>query len=91
MFEFASEHARLGFRLNEFALRILENDELSNFVNKNGTKLCKEGAVNEFEKAVLKQVLENAKVAEKSVESRKEIKESFDLVAHFDTYDYKFF
>jgi hypothetical protein len=59
MFEFASENARLGFKLNEFALRIMENDELSTFVNKIGTKLCKEGIVNDFERAVLKQVLEN--------------------------------
>ena len=90
MFEFASENARLGFKLNEFALRIMENDELSGFVNKIGTKLCKEGMVNDFERAVLRQVLENAKVEEKAKEGRKDIKESLDLAAYFDRFDYNF-
>jgi hypothetical protein len=91
MFEFASDNARIGFKLNEFALRIIENDELSSFVNKIGTKLCKEGMVNDFERAVLKQVLENAKIVEKAVEARKDIKETTDLTAYFDKYDYNFF
>jgi hypothetical protein len=90
MFEFASDNARLGFKLNEFALRIMENDELSGFINKIGTKLCKEGAVNEFERAVLRQVFENAKVEEKSAVAKKDIKESADLVAHFDKYMHNF-
>jgi hypothetical protein len=90
MFEFASENARLGFRLNEFALRIMENDELSTFVNKIGTKLCKEGAVNDFERAVLKQVLENAKVEEKVTKDKQEIKESTDLASYFDRFDLNF-
>ena len=90
MFEFASENARLGFKLNEFALRIMENDELSGFVNKIGTKLCKEGIVNDFERAVLRQVLENAKVEEKSTEAKKDIKESVDLAAYFDRFDFNF-
>ena len=91
IFEFASENARLGFKLNEFALRIMENDELSGFINKIGTKLCKEGTVNDFERAVLRQVLENAKVEEKSTEAKQDIKESVDLAAFFDKYDYNFF
>lgn len=90
MFEFASENAKLGFKLNEFALRILENDELSGFVNKIGTKLCKEGIINEFERAVLKQVLENAVVEKKIIDTKKDIKESYDLSAYFDRFDYKF-
>jgi hypothetical protein len=90
MFEFASENARLGFKLNEFALRIMENDELAGFVNKVGTKLCKEGAVNDFERAVLVQVLENAKVEEKTV-AKKNIKESDDLSAYFDKYTLNFY
>lgn len=91
MFEFASENARLGFKLNELALRILENDELAGFVNKIGTKLCKEGQVNDFEKAVLTQVFENIKVAEKSVPKVQEIKESVDLGAYFDKYNMNFY
>ena len=93
MFEFASEHARLGFKLNELALRIIENEELSGFVNKIGNKLCKESQINEFEKAVLSQVLENAKIEEKSCKDKKdikEIKESFDLETYFDKFDYMF-
>lgn len=89
IFEFASEHARLGFKLNEFALRIIENEELSNFVSKIGTKLCKEGVVNNFEKAVLRQVFENATVANKGRE-KKEITESYDLESYFNRFDYKF-
>lgn len=91
MFEFASDHARLGFKLNELALRIVENKELAEFVNKVGTKLCKEGTVNDFERAVLAQVFENIKVADTAKADAKEIKESADLGAYFDKYDYKFF
>lgn len=91
MFEFASENARLGFKINELALRIVENDELAGFVNKIGTKLCKEGQVNDFEKAVLTQVLENIKVAERPDTPRKDIKESLDLDTYFDKYIMNFF
>jgi len=91
MFEFASENARLGFKINELALRIVENDELSGFVNKIGTKLCKEGIVNDFEKAVLTQVLENLQIAEKASVERKDIKESADLSAFFDKYNMNFY
>jgi hypothetical protein len=91
MFEFASENARLGFKLNELALRIMENDELSGFVNKIGTKLCKEGQINEFEKAVLTQVLENIQIADKAIDVKKDIKESADLSAYFDKYDMNFY
>lgn len=90
MFEFASENARLGYKLNELSLRILENEELASFVNKVGTKLCREGVVNEFEKAVLTQVLENLQIEEKT-EIMKEIKESADLSAFFDKYDKNFY
>lgn len=89
MFEFASENARLGFKVSELALRIVENEELSGFIGKIGSKLCKEGTVNDFEKAVLKQVLENAEV-EKVVSTKQEIKESASLAAFFDKFDYKF-
>lgn len=90
MFEFASENARLGHKLSELALRIIENDELAGFVGKIGNKLVKEGVVNEFEKAVLAQVLENIQVAEAAQNERKEIKESQELSSYFDKYDYKF-
>jgi len=91
MFEFASENARLGFKINELALRIVENDELAGFVNKIGTKLCKEGQVNDFERAVLTQVLENIKVADKSDTPKQDIKESVELDAYFDKYVMNFF
>ena len=89
IFEFASEHARLGFMLNELALRIVENEELAGFVSKIGTKLCKEGVVNDFERAIMTQIFENIKV-EKKDKKKKEIKESFDLTAYFDRFDYNF-
>jgi hypothetical protein len=91
MFEFASEHARLGFKLSELSLRMVENEELASFVNKIGTKLCKEGVVNDFEKAVLTQVLENIQVAKASSDVKKDIKESADLSAFFDKYVMNFF
>ena len=89
MFEFASENARLGFKLNELALRIMENDELAGFVGKIGTKLCKEGVVNQFEKAVLAQVLETVKIKDEekeALEDKKEVKESINLEAYFDKF-----
>jgi hypothetical protein len=89
MFEFASEQSRIGFLLNQFALRIVENEELAGFVNKVGTKLCKEGAVNDFEKAVISQVLENLQIVEKQ-STKKEIKESLDIDTYFNRYDYIF-
>lgn len=91
MFEFASENARLGFKINELALRIVENDELAGFVNKIGSKLCKEGRVNDFEKAVLTQVLENIQVAEKADIPKKDIKESVELDSYFDKYVRNFY
>ena len=91
MFEFAGENARLGFKLNELALRIVENEELAGFVNKIGNKLCKEGIVNDFERAVLKQILENAQVQEEKVEGPTEIKESVNLESFFDKYTMNFF
>lgn len=90
IFEFGSENARLGYKISELALRIVENDELSGFVGKIGNKLVKEGQINDFEKAVLSQVLENIQVIETQSE-KKEIKESFDIDSYFDKYVYKFF
>lgn len=90
MFEFAGENARLGFKISELALRVMENDELAGFINKIGTKLCKEGTVNDFEKAVLTQVFENLKVEETSTKAKTEIKESMDLEAFYNRFDYNF-
>jgi len=91
MFEFASDNARLGFKISELALRIVENDELAGFINKIGTKLCKEGAVNQFERAVLSQVFENVKIEDSAEGNRKDIKESSDLESFFDKYTMNFF
>ena len=90
MFEFAGENARLGFKINELALRVMENDELAGFINKIGTKLCKEGTVNDFEKAVLTQVFENLKVEETAPKAKTEIKESMDLETFYNRFDYNF-
>lgn len=91
MFEFASENARLGFKLNELALRIVENDELAAFVNKVGTKLCKEGVVNDFEKAVISQVLENVQIVDETAKEQKELTECVDLDTFYDRFDSKFY
>jgi hypothetical protein len=90
IFEFASDFARLGFMISELASRIVENDELAGFINKIGNKLCKEGAVNGFERAVFSQILENVQIMEEKNANKKDIKESEDLEAYFDKYDYKF-
>jgi hypothetical protein len=90
MFEFASENARLGFKINEFALRINENDELASFINKIGTKICKEGTVNQFERAILTQVFENAKIAAAVASAAGVIKESTDLETFYNRFDYNF-
>ena len=71
-------------------MRIIENEELAGFVSKIGTKLCKEGIVNDFEKAIMSQVFENVKVEDKEEKEKKEIKESFDLTAYFDRFDFNF-
>jgi len=91
MFEFASENARLGFKINELALRIVENEELAGFINKIGTKICKEGVVNDFERAILAQVFENVKVVKKAANAKKEIKESIDLTTYFDKFTSNFY
>lgn len=91
MFEFASENARLGFKLNELALRIVENEELAGFINKIGTKMCKEGIINDFERAVLTQVFENVKIAEPLPTSQSIMKETINLDAFFDRYIVNFF
>lgn len=91
MFEFASEQSRIGFLLNQFALRIVENEELAGFVNKVGTKLAREGTINDFEGAVISQVLENLQIIEEQQSAKKEIKESVELDAYFDKYMRNFY
>lgn len=89
IFEFASDNARLGFKINELSLRISENEELAGFVNKIGTKLCKEGVVNDFERAVLTQVLENMKVVD-TTPKKQDMTESFNIESFFDRYTLNF-
>jgi len=88
--EFSSKNAQIGFKLNELALRMVENTELSEFIAKVGNKLCKEGIVNDFEKAIIKSVFENVNLVK---ESKKDIviKESENLSHFFDKYDCKFY
>jgi hypothetical protein len=89
MFEFASACAAFGYRLNELALRIVENDELAGFINKVGNKLCKEGKLNDFEKAIVNRVFENVTIVNLE-EQTKEIKESVILSRFYDKYNYTF-
>ena len=91
IFEFASDYARIGFLLNEFSLRIVENEELAGFVNKIGTKLCKEGVINDFERVIMTRVLENVKVEDDNINNSKNIKESMDIDLFFDKYIKNFY
>jgi hypothetical protein len=91
MFEFSSENSRIGFKLSELALRIIENEELSSFVGKIGSKLSRDGQVNDFEKAVLTQVFENFKIADRDTAERKDMKESTELDSFFDKYILNFY
>jgi hypothetical protein len=90
--EFSSENAKLGYKIGELSARILENQELANFVSKIGNKLCREGIINDFEKVVMSQLLENIQIANDSgiINKKRDIKESTDLEHYFDKYDYKF-
>lgn len=88
IFEFASKNAAFGYKLNELSLRIVENDELAGFINKVGTKLCKEGIINDFERAIVNSVLENSSVM--VMKNIKEINESIDLAVYFDRFDFNF-
>ena len=86
VFEFASNHARLGYKLNELALRIVENQELSEFITKIGSRVSKEGKINAFERAVLNQVFENA-TFEKAKSASAPIKESQEIEYFFNKYE----
>lgn len=88
--EFTSENAKFGYKLSELSFRILENQELSEFINKIGNKICKNGEVNDFEKAILEQVFENIKIVEDKKVEKSEIKESTDLEMFFEKFDHKF-
>lgn len=89
IFEFASENAKLGFKINELSLRIVENEELAKFVNDIGVKICKEGNINDFEKVVLSNVLENI-VIDKTSAKKQCMTESIDFEAFFNRFDYNF-
>lgn len=90
VFEFASEHSRLAYKLNELALRITGNPELSEFVSSVGNKLYKNQEIDAFESAIVSQVLENAVINKLDTGSRQEIKESADLELFFEQFDLKF-
>lgn len=86
--EFTSENARLGYKISELGLRILENEELSKFVSKVGNKISKEGKINTFERAIISQVIENSCV--RQGQKKKTMNECQDLEAFFDKFDFKF-
>ncbi len=91
IFEFASSSSKLGYKLSELALRIIENDELSEFVSKIGNKLVKESLVNDFEKAIVAQILENISIVGPATSGNVQCTESTDLDAFYDRYIYKGF
>lgn len=61
--EFTSDNAKLGYKINKLASRILENEELAKFVSSVGYKVTKNTPINCFEKSIVLQVLENAKIS----------------------------
>lgn len=98
VFEFSSENARLGYKISELSLRIVENEELAGFIGKIGSKLTKEGQINDFEKAVLSQVFENIVVEgrrdidkEEPEDNKKQIKEAVAWSTFLDKYSRNFY
>jgi len=86
MFEFSSETAKIGYKLTELSMRIVENQELAEFIGKIGNKFTKESKINDFERAVLEQVFENIQIKAFS-SSRAEIKESVEIEKYFTKFD----
>ena len=64
MLEFANEHAGIGYKLSELASRIVNNEELSEFVAGVADKLRSGSKPDVFESTVIARVLENAVIAE---------------------------
>jgi hypothetical protein len=90
MFEFSSETAKIGYKLTELSMRILENQELAEFINKIGTKFTKESKINDFERAVLEQVFENIQI-KTNKETKTSINESIEFEKYFTKFDNLFF
>jgi hypothetical protein len=86
MFEFSSETAKIGYKLTELSMRIIENQELSEFIGKIGNKFTKESKINDFERAVLEQVFENIQI-KLNYSPKTNIKESAQLEKFFTKYD----
>ncbi len=87
--EFTNENSRFGYRLNELAQRITGNAELSKFITEVGSKCMKDKEITEFEKNIVKNVLENITVEKKDKKSS-ELKESKEIETFFDKYNYTF-
>lgn len=89
--EFSSENASLGYKINELALKIVENEELSEFIKKIGGKISKSSEINNFEKAIMETVFKNIIFENKNKEKTKELKESQELNTYFDRFDTSFY
>lgn len=57
--EFDSPTGMQGYMLKNMSSQIVENDELANYIAEVGTRMMKSVELNEFEKNVIKNVLEN--------------------------------
>lgn len=91
VFEFTSENASLGFKINELALKIVENEELSEFIKKVGNKISKNSEINSFEKAIMETVFKNLTIEGNKKQKSNELKESMDLVTFFERFDTRFY
>lgn len=88
--EFSSSMAKLGYKLSEISNRIVENEELSDYVASIGHKLCKEGAMTAFEKSVVANVLNNVRPQQIAESNKREVKESKQFEQYFSKFNYIF-
>jgi hypothetical protein len=89
MFEFATKNASFGYKLSGLSKSIVENDELSKFVESMSNKVTKGEELNIFEKKIIKNILENSKYVE--IPEKKESAESKLVESIFSKFDVKFF
>lgn len=86
MLDFSTVGAKVAHELSEMAARIHENDELVSFLSGISRKLCTEGDLSDFEKNIVKNVLECAIIREFSDEQNSELTESKEFENSFEKY-----
>ena len=87
--EFNSPEAKLGSRLSDLAIQIIENEELATFVGKAGQSLSRTGEMSVFEKSVVANVLQNI-TESPDEEIPITINETASFAEFYDKYNYTF-